>query len=183
MTVRRCSRSWPCSTHAPWTSPSAEGRPHCRTASSRPTSNFISWLPIPDPLPLELADAGQRLHELAAAAEQEQAGFFDWLESVFGVRVPRLAGWTKLAGYATHGTDAVLDVLDANAARLATDPRSRASRERVQTETLASADRANALRAEQLRIEAKTDALVYDAYRLPESMRSRIDREFDAPGQ
>lgn len=72
----------------------------------------------------------------------------------------------------------MLDVLDANASRLTGDPRSRANRERVQKETLASADRVNALRAEQLRIEAKTDALVYDAYQLPESMRSRIDREY-----
>lgn len=142
---------------------------------------FISWLPIPDPVPPEIDEHGRRLYELATAVEQERAKFLDWLASVCGVRLSDLKGWTKLVAYDQLGRDAALDVLDENAGRLKLDPRARIHRERISTELDASAARLAVARSELLEVERDVDLCLGDAYGLTAAQRSRVDSEYESP--
>ena len=139
---------------------------------------FIAWLPVPDKLSDELAVAGDRLHDVAARAQAERAGFLHWLGSIAGTRLHGLAGATKLGSYADTGPEAVLGVLDLNASRLKVDPRKRVEREHITTETHASAARVRQLRGELARVEHAVDAIVYDAYGLSAAQQRRIEAEY-----
>jgi type I restriction-modification system DNA methylase subunit len=139
---------------------------------------FISWLPVPHDLPSEIDALGEQLHDVACRMEQERAGFLDWLGSITHVRVRELSGWTKLAAYADRGTTVVLDVLEANATRLAIDPRARAVRERIETESQSSADRVLTLRRQLSEMERAADDLAYDLYGLTAAQRALLDEEY-----
>lgn len=140
---------------------------------------FISWLPIPDIVPPEIGEWGERLYGLATAAERERAKFLDWLASVCGIRMSELKGWTKLAAYDRFGRDAVLDVLDENASRLRVDPRVRTHRERISSEVDASAARLTAFGSELLQLESEVDRCIADSYGLTKAQRSRVDSEYE----
>lgn len=141
---------------------------------------FISWLPIPDPVPEELETYGARLHELAVMIEKERAALLDWLGDICGVDVRSLSGWTKLEGYARSGHDAVLTVLDANATRIRIDPRARAHRERISAEVDASSQKLAAAGAELKTVEREVDALLAEAYGLTAAQVEVVDSEYPA---
>lgn len=139
---------------------------------------FIAWLPVPDPCPADLDGLGRRLHEHAAAIEQERAGFLDWLSSICGTSLKKLNGWTKVASYDAVGRHVVLDLLDANAARLSIDPRARAKRELISSEVDASTARITEHAGTLHELENETDTLLFDLYGLTIAQRARIDSEY-----
>ncbi len=139
---------------------------------------FISWLPVPEPCPPELASYGERLYELAAAVEQERATFLSWLASVCGTPLSALDGWTRIEDYARQGRAVALDVLDANARRLKIDPRSRAHRERIGGEMDISAARIAEHQAQLERLEHDVEVVVADAYGLTRRQRAYVDFEY-----
>jgi hypothetical protein len=101
----------------------------------------------------------------------------DWLGTICGIDIRRLAGWTKLEGYALAGRDAVLAVHDANASRLRIDPRARAHRERLSAEVDESETKIAQARVELERVEREVDLLLGDAYGLTASQRAAVDSD------
>jgi len=139
---------------------------------------FISWLPVPEPCPPELASYGERLYELASAVEQERATFLGWLASVCGTPLHALDGWTRIEQYARQGRAVVLDVLDANARRLKIDPRARTHRERIGGELDISSARIAEHHAHLTRLEGEVEVVLADAYGLTTAQRAQVDSEY-----
>jgi len=139
---------------------------------------FIAWLPVPDPLPAELAADGRRLHELASGIEAERSGCLEWLSSLIGVELRALSGAQRVLTYAENGPDGALATLDAHADALSVDPHARATRDQITAELSASAERIAELAQDLRRLEQHVDAVAFDAYGLTTAQRSYIEREY-----
>jgi type I restriction-modification system DNA methylase subunit len=141
---------------------------------------FVSWLPVPDPLPGELASLGRRLNELAGDVERERAQAIDWLGSLVGADVRRIRGSRAVVNYAETGVEGALATLGAQREALTVDPRDRDVRARIGNELSASVDRIAELRTASRALEREADAIAYDAYGLTGRQRELVEREYRA---
>ncbi len=91
----------------------------------------------------------------------------------------RLPGRRELELCETLTADEIVSLLARGRARLTVDPRERGVRELIEREHRESTARLLPLLADLSGAEAEADRLVYELYRLPESMRRLVDQEYE----
>jgi hypothetical protein len=142
---------------------------------------FIAGLPIRVPTgtaAAEIEALGRRLHELASSAAAERGAFLRWLAATIGSSSAALQRRRDVAGYEQRTADEIVAALSRMRPRLAVDPRERGPRELIEREHRRSVERLAPLLADLAALEARADALVYELYELPSSMRELVDSEY-----